>query len=307
MLRQRLIFGSLIALLVVALMSGDAWLAHARPVGGDFGRWLCNGSPSTLLLVLFALLSTRELTRFANQRGYRPLRFVTYVFSVGLVVGPYLAHNVNAAAPVRDQNWGVFWLTLALATAFFFQAVRRGLENAMGNLSSTMFITFYVGLLGYMPQLRLEVGGLHGSILLLYSVFVVKMTDVGAYFTGMLLGRTKFIPWLSPKKTWEGVIGGVIIAVACAVTVGGWLAGRGLIGSVEPRLLLPVSLAVFGFVMAFFSIAGDLFESLLKRDAALKDSGTMIPGMGGILDILDSPLLAAPIAWFYWTQLPMLM
>ncbi len=313
MLIQRLIFGTLLALAIVAIMAADAWLSLRQPMGGDLGRWICNGGLCTLLLLTFSVLATRELNHFANVRGYRPLRFVMYVFAAGLVVGPYLRDHLEAAAPVRTQGWGVFWLSIGLAVAFLLQAVRRGLENVMGNLATTMFITFYVGLLGYMTQLRVDVGGLAGSTLLLFSMFIVKITDVGAYFTGRAIGRTKFIPWLSPNKTWEGVCGGIALAILCAVGIGGWLRDAGFFqpqfhtavvqSSVHPALLQSWSLALFGFIMAVFSVSGDLCESLLKRDAALKDSGDMIPGMGGILDVLDSPLLAAPIAWFYWTQL----
>lgn len=307
MLHLRLIFGSLLALGVIALMATDAWLAAARPIPGTVGDWLCNGALCTLLLLTFSILSIRELNDLAKQRGFRPLRFVMYVFTAGMVVSPYIAYNLDAAAPVRGQSWGLFWLSIGLAVAFLLQAVRRGLENVMANLATTMFFTFYVGFLGFMVRLRMQVGGADGAILLLFSMFVVKITDVGAYFTGRMIGRHKFIPWLSPNKTWEGVVGGVIVGVLCAVLIGSWLSGAGWISRASPALLSPLALAGFGLLMAVFSVSGDLCESLLKRDAAMKDSGNMIPGMGGILDVLDSPLLAAPIAWFFWTQLPLIL
>lgn len=307
MLHLRLIFGSLMALGVIVLMSLDAWLAHARPIKGVPGDWICDGALCTLLLLTFSILSIRELNELAKQRGFRPLRLVMYVFTAGMVVSPYIAYNLDVAAPVRGQSWGLFWLSIGLAIAFLLQAVRRGLENVMANLATTMFFTFYVGFLGFMTRLRMDVGGVDGAVLLLFSMFVVKITDVGAYFTGRLIGRHKFIPWLSPNKTWEGVVGGLLVAVLCSVAVGSWLHGTGLIARAHPALVTPAALAGFGLLMAVFSVSGDLCESLLKRDAAMKDSGSMIPGMGGILDVLDSPLLAAPIAWFFWTELPRML
>jgi phosphatidate cytidylyltransferase len=127
------------------------------------------------------------------------------------------------------------------------------------------------------------------------------MTDTGAYFTGRWLGRHKLIPWLSPNKTWEGLAGGIVVALLCAVGVGYWLHAAQLAPR-PPAGPLIGWLALFGLLMAGLSVAGDLSASLLKRDAAVKDSGTALPGLGGILDVLDSPLLAAPVAWLFWTR-----
>ncbi|RMF84108.1 MAG: hypothetical protein D6744_03640 [Planctomycetota bacterium] len=307
-LQQRLISGNLIALAIIALMIADAWLARFLPQdwkvsGFSVEYWALHGALCTALLVTLAALLTRELLAMARAHGFFPLRHATFVFTIGLVVGPYVTYNLRETARYYDESWSGFWLAIALGYAFWMQAVRRGTEQVLVNIATTMFIVFYAGgLVGFMTKLRMEVGGPEGAVLLLFSVFIMKITDVGAYFTGMLFGRTKLIPWLSPKKTWEGLFGGVVVAILAAFGVGKWLAQSGLVAGharvFESIWLLPL----FAVMMALFSIAGDLAGSLLKRDARLKDSSHLIPGMGGVLDILDSTLLGAPAAWFFWTR-----
>ena len=120
----------------------------------------------------------------------------------------------------------------------------------------------------------------------------VKFTDIGAYFTGKSLGRHKLIYWLSPGKTWEGLAGGLVFAAAvgagCAAFLDEMTWWQGLI---------------FGPIVGFVGQCGDLLESLMKRDADVKDSGSVIPGFGGVLDVIDSPLVAAPVAYLMFSLL----
>ena len=293
---------------MIGLVLLDAWLSHARPlnwmVGSvDLGAWLCNGLIATLLILALALATAREVAHFVRRMGFRPNRFVVFTFPAGLVIGPYLACNLPESY-WHNQSWGVFWLSLTLGTGVLMQAWRRGTEHAMMNVASTVFIVLYTGgFAGYLTMLRMEVGGYHGAVVLLFSIFLVKINDTGAFFSGLLLGRHKLVPWLSPKKTWEGFFGGILITVLCAVFVGGPLLAADWLPPLNGAMDGISAMVVLGVLMALFSVAGDLTASLLKRDAAVKDSGEAIPGMGGILDIFDSPLLAAPVAWFYWTQL----
>lgn len=308
MLRYRLITGLSLAAGVILLLLADAYLSahpvHWRVGGVDVGLWLCRGGPCTALLLAFTLLATRELIQFAHHRGYRPLRLVTYVFAAGLAVGPWISLNLQASSTAYDEAWGMLWLALALGVGFLDQATRRGTQNVILSLAVTILFIFYAGgLAGFMTKLRMEVGGPDGAILLLFSMFLVKITDAGAYFSGRLLGRHKFVPWLSPKKTWEGVAGGVAIATVMAVFLGQWLASAGHVTWHAASLQSTAAMIAFGLTMAVFAVAGDLCESLLKRDAEMKDSGNTLPGMGGFLDVLDSPLLAAPAAWFFWTRI----
>ncbi|MFO0840395.1 MAG: CDP-archaeol synthase [Phycisphaerae bacterium] len=306
-LRNRLFYGGLLALTIIVLLMFDAFLARLAPprwplplIGINLGPFAYRGAPTTLIVLTFTALTVRELVRFARLCGCQPFGALAQFFSASLVLGPYVAFNLPA---IHDEAWGMMGMSVALATMFLAQAIRRGTQNALLNLSSTVFIVFYAGgLAGFMTKLRMEIGGPAGVYLLLASMFVVKMTDVGAFFVGGALGRNKMIPWLSPKKTWEGLIGGVVVAVLTALALGAWIHLSGAARLPHGVLGFPLGLVVFGLFMATCSVCGDLCASLLKRDVAVKDSGQAFPGLGGVLDVLDSPLLSAPAAWFFWTR-----
>jgi phosphatidate cytidylyltransferase len=309
MVRERVAMGVPLAAVIFGPLLLDGHLSadlHAWRIiiaGQDIGPWLRNGTITTTIALILTILTTRELVRLARACGYRPFAGLAQVFGAGLVVGPYVALNVQAGARIHDESWGMLWLACALGVAFLLQGLRRGTERAMAHLASTLFILFYAGgLAGFIIKLRMEVGGPSGLALILFSLILVKMTDTGAFFTGVLFGRHKMIPWLSPKKTWEGFAGGIVVTVICALAIGTYLRHLGYLTLPAGPLAYPWGLVIFGLLMAIFSVAGDLAASLLKRDAAVKDSGGALPGLGGILDIFDSPLLAAPPAWFFWTR-----
>ena len=310
MLRLRLIYGLSLAALIVGLLALDGFLATRIPVGwnvpglgADLTRWLLNGALSTAVVAAMVWLSAHELVRFAWSTGYRPHRLLTQCGAIGVVIGPFIAFNWPGAGR-PGEAWAMFLVATVLGLAFLYQALRHRTDKAMVNVACTMFIILYTGGLGhFMTRLRMEVGGADGIVLLLFSMAVVKMTDVGAYFTGRLVGRTKLIPWLSPKKTWEGFVGGIIVAALCTLGLGYSLRACGVGPLQGGGIVYVLALLVFGLVMAGFSVAGDLCASLLKRDAAVKDSSEVLPGLGGVLDVLDSPLAAAPIAWLFWTRL----
>lgn len=310
MLRQRLLSGSLLGVAIILLVFLDAYLASTpRPIvqlqiyGVDLSQWVCNGLISTAIVLVLTWLTVGELIGFARALGCDPFDWIAKVFAAGLVLGPYVSYNLKFGSAYRDESWGMLALAVALGLAFFAQAAWRRTHHAMMNLSTTLFILFYTGgLAGFMLRLRLEVTGSSGALLLLFSVFVVKSTDMGAYFIGSLIGRNKLIHWLSPKKTWEGFFGGLLVAVLVSVGVGHLLIYSGHLPLTTQLGGSVVTLAIFGVLAGVTSVAGDLCASLLKRDAEVKDSGHALPGMGGILDVLDSPLLAAPVVWFFWTR-----
>ena len=112
----------------------------------------------------------------------------------------------------------------------------------------------------------MEIGGSAGAAVLVLTAFLVKMTDTGAYFTGRALGRHKLIPWLSPKKTWEGFAGGMLTTIVCAMLLGHWLHAAGVLRLEERYVSHWWAFAFVGLVLGLASVAGDLAESLLKRD-----------------------------------------
>ncbi|QOJ14442.1 MAG: phosphatidate cytidylyltransferase [Planctomycetia bacterium] len=304
-LRQRLVSGTLLATGLVGVVILDGWLSSLvkkMPFGG-LEYWLLNGALTTAVLLGVTTLAARELLRFARHAGLTPHAPLVYFFSAGLIIGPYISSNHQLLFGWRDESWAMVWMALALGCAFYLQAARRSAEHAMNNLAITIFIIFYTGgLASFLTRLRMDVGGWQGATIALYSLAAVKCTDIGAYFIGSAVGRTKLIEWLSPKKTWEGLAGGLAVAVGVSIALGLILTGSGAIRPSFHGLPLVVGFSLLGLSMGVMSVAGDLCASLLKRGAAVKDSGHSIPGMGGILDVIDSPLLAAPVAWFFWTR-----
>lgn len=156
-----------------------------------------------------------------------------------------------------------------------------------------VWIVAYLGLLpSFFAQLRwLEGPGEpnRGTLALALAIFVPKMGDTGAYFTGRLLGRHRMAPVLSPKKTWEGAAGGLATAVLAAIGI----------DSLGPVLRGGIGAAIgFGITVGLAGLLGDLAESLIKRDCRRKDASQAMPGFGGVLDVVDSIVFAAPVA--YW-------
>jgi phosphatidate cytidylyltransferase len=156
----------------------------------------------------------------------------------------------------------------------------------------------YLGLLScFFIQLR-WLPGWHGSLALALAIFVPKCGDIGAYFTGRFLGRHRMAPVLSPKKTWEGAAGGLLASVAVALginAVGANYAPEGL--------LLPwAGAAGLGLVVGVVAMLGDLMESLIKRDCQRKDASELVPGFGGVLDVLDSVVFSAPVTYGWVTN-----
>jgi phosphatidate cytidylyltransferase len=158
-----------------------------------------------------------------------------------------------------------------------------------------VWITAYLGLLpSFLAQLRwIEDAPSYKPVAALaLAIFVPKCCDIGAYFTGRLLGRHPMSPVLSPKKTWEGLIGGLVLSAVAAVAIN------------RPLSVLRSDLSAAGFGLAVGGIGalGDLAESLIKRDCRRKDASQVVPGFGGVLDVVDSIVFAAPLAycWLRW-------
>jgi phosphatidate cytidylyltransferase len=173
--------------------------------------------------------------------------------------------------------------------------------KATVNLALTCFAIAYVGgLICFLILLRMFGAGPSGDagqvgmLAFVSLVATVKMSDIGQYTAGRLFGKHKLAPRISPGKTWEGVLGG--IALAC---VGAWITFHFAPASLDRAL---PRIAAYAVALAVAGIIGDLAESLLKRDAGVKDSSTWLPGFGGVLDLLDSLLVAAPVAYLFWAH-----
>jgi phosphatidate cytidylyltransferase len=182
-------------------------------------------------------------------------------------------------------------MILVFVGSMLIYAQNQNVQGVVAAAGAVMFAMVYLGLmLGFLLALRRQ----HSAWWIVGVVLTTKACDTGAYFTGRAVGRHPMIPWLSPGKTWEGLLGGILTAMI----VGGLLAlaSRALPSPVDH---VPIAIGVTaGLVFAVVGQFGDLTMSLLKRGAGLKDSSALLPGLGGVLDVLDSPLMVAPVAFW---------
>ena len=204
---------------------------------------------------------------------------------------------------------GYHWENLALLATVIFIFLRqfpvKESKQPIITIAITLLGVLYVAfLLNYITRLTFgwrDAGmahavGVTGRMMVLYLIAVVKISDVGAFFTGRSFGKHKLFPRLSPKKTWEGLVGGVLSSLGMSLAFY-WFT-NGALGKVAFGLQDAI---ILGLVLPIAAVIGDLFESLLKRASGVKDSGAIIPGMGGVLDVLDSLMFGAPVLYAYVT------
>jgi phosphatidate cytidylyltransferase len=276
MLRTRLLVGTVLVALAVALLLVDP------------APWY----PFLFLLLLgLALASCAELLHLLGPR--RPVGWLCFVGVAGLLGANWLP-QLPALRTVAPGPWPwVAWALAALVFAAFLVEMARFREpgESVTRLALTVWLVAYLGLLPcFLAQLRwLRGEGNAGTVALALAIFVPKSCDIGAYFTGRLLGRHPMARVLSPKKTWEGAAGGLALAALVAVAL----------DRLRPvRVLGPWWAEIgFGLTVGAAGMFGDLAESLIKRDCRQKDASQAVPGFGGVLDVVDAVLLAAPVAY----------
>ncbi|HMP74697.1 MAG TPA: CDP-archaeol synthase [Kiritimatiellia bacterium] len=229
----------------------------------------------------YALLDARELPHF---------KVVGIICGVTLVAATWLAHHFEC--PLRAEVESIL-LFCVLAAVLLRQLMHTSTNRPWDTIAGTLLGVLYVAFLfNFIVKLLVGWGDETGRMLVLFLVVVVKCTDIGAYFTGCAIGRHKLLPRVSPAKTWEGVIGGVVVG-----TLAGWAFWAfAMPADIDFLASLPAVLGV-GVLLSVAGVLGDLIESLLKRAAGVKDSGSFIQGMGGLLDVLDSLLFAAPVLY----------
>ncbi len=186
---------------------------------------------------------------------------------------------------------------LAMFVSLLFYTRHKSTEGVVLATGVALICFVYLGLMaGFLFLIRRDFGAWE----LLAVLLVTKSYDIGAFFTGSAIGKHKLIPWLSPGKTWEGLFGGMVLSTLVAIAA--MLIGRAAFGGDEPtRAILAIPLwqaAVIGAGFGLVGQAGDLIASVFKRDAGVKDYSKVLPGFGGIMDVLDSPLLVAPVAFW---------
>jgi phosphatidate cytidylyltransferase len=297
LLRWRLISAAVILGVLAALLSLD----YRRAVFDVTGLWLLP------VFIVVGMLATEEAISLLRAKHLGPVAWPAYAGNLLILFaacGPLFFDLAGKPFPEGNPLGRFGWPLAALAiaaVAVLAAEMRRFSAPGTATTSAALgiFALVYVGcLFAFVPMLRLFHDNYWGMLALVSVLWITKWADTGAYFVGRTLGRHKMTPVLSPGKTWEGAAGGV--AAACVASwawfhyFGPWLVPSGY---VEPPMW--ASLA-YGLILAVAGMIGDLAESLLKRDAQRKDSSTWLPGLGGVLDIIDSILVASPCAYLCW-------
>lgn len=259
---------------------------------------------AVVLVTLLAALTLREFYAITTKMGFRAFRWMGLFFGVLMTGGTYyLAWFTEGAEIMGAVSNGL------LVFAFLVCCIRvlgeRDPTSRIETIAATMAGLFCVPLLlQFLLRLLLLQGADNpgafvlcppldpGLVLCLWVVAVSKFCDVGALLAGLAFGKHKLAPQISPKKTWEGAVGGVLVSAGVGAAIAYFAAGR------LPEILTPVMAAIIALPLAIVAIISDLMESALKRRADVKDTGALIPGIGGAFDLTDSLLLTAPVAYF---------
>ena len=246
----------------------------------------------------FSLMAQYELYNLTQKLGWKAYR------SLGLIMGGCLM--LVTAWPGFFMDTFVLEADVALVLAItcvlaaLFGIRNRQIQENFQSFGGTLLGLLLIPLMmSYFIRIaHLFPNGLVGPMTCLWVVVVAKFSDIGAFLAGSLLGKRKLAPQISPGKTWEGLIGGILLG--CAT---GYLFAR-LFPDYLPLEFHPWLAAYFAVFIAIMAALSDLFESTIKRQAGVKDSGACIPGIGGVLDLIDSLLLSAPVAYILLSSLP---
>jgi phosphatidate cytidylyltransferase len=305
--------------LFIATLVGLCWLDYRAAWPGVY---------LLPLAVVLSLLAVGELLAMFRRRAAagQPLPWVVYggtLITVLMAGAPVWLPPEWSSGAVGRLGWLAIGLVAGLLVAIVgemwryesppippFAPGKERFQTATENLALSSLAILYVGgLMGFLVQLRLlDLGGAGigsnlGMLSLASLVLIVKLSDTGQYTAGRLFGKHKLAPKISPGKTWEGVVGGFVFAVLGAVCTL-WL-GAAMNANIQTwfapfSIRSVVFFVVYPIALAAAGIVGDLAESMLKRDAGVKDSSSWMPGFGGVLDLLDSLLGAAPVAYVFW-------
>ena len=270
---QNRLFVSIVAITIAAFLIGFAY----------------NPLVNILLVTVVALLTgvgVWEYAKLAEAKGLQPARRLMVIVATLEVVAFYAA--------LAYPEWSKYILPVTVFgfISFFFAHFKKN-ENALTHVAVEFFGVCYLAIpFGFMLAILYPPAGVgDGRFWLMYLIAVTKITDIGGYVFGKLIGKHPLAPHLSPNKTIEGSVGGFIFAILLSL----------LLALVSPLMGSHLSFtnAVWlGMLIGIFAQLGDLAESVLKRDALVKDSNK-IPGIGGVLDLVDSVLLTAPVVYFF--------
>jgi len=234
------------------------------------------------MVVLFILTGLWEFFLMIEKKKVRLFKFF------GLILGAFIPISIFFQFPIT-REWQLFLIVCGLFILFLLELTRKENQETILSISATVFGVLYVS---WCFSFILRIRNLEGGVFLLgFLILVVKAQDLGAYIIGSLWGRHPLLKRVSPNKSIEGAVGGLVFSVIFALLFRAWLDNFTIF-----------QVMGLGLILGVVGQLGDLFESLLKRDCQVKDSGRILLGMGGVLDVIDSLIFSAPVFYFYVTM-----
>ncbi len=254
--------------------------------------WFFGPTAAVVIIALLAALTLHEFYQLTEKMGFRPFRWMAVGFSVLIIAGPYYVTEYLFDGE-EFAGFAPAMLALALVASCIRCLGERDATNRIESVLATVIGLVYVPfMLHFLVRLLLLFGEpTVGLVVSLWVVAVSKFCDVGALLSGLAFGKHQMSPNISPKKTWEGAIGGVLISAGVGAGLAWWAADY------LPDGFTPLAAALVALPLAMVTIVSDLMESAMKRRADLKDTGKLIPGIGGAFDLTDSLILTAPVAY----------
>lgn len=263
--------------------------------------WKFGRPAAVILTTLLAILTQHELYRMLARMGTRPFHKLGLLIGTAMLLVPYAVRTLAPSYFITGPGMTASLMALAVVLCCVRLLTLGDPGKRFDTLAATVFGIAYVP---FMFHFVIEIFFLRTNVnqslmLVVWLVAVVKFCDTGALLVGSAIGRHKMSPTISPKKSWEGLVGGVLIAAGV---------GAALVHFCQPRGLYPEQFTVWWAALAAVPIAligvvSDLVESIIKRRADIKDSGNAIPGIGGAFDLTDSVILAAPAAYILFAYL----
>jgi phosphatidate cytidylyltransferase len=264
MLKQRVTTAAVgVPLVILAIWFGDPW------------PWF------TLLIAAAALAGTYEFYHMANFDRKEPLIYLGLLWALALVLSPHY----------RNPDVLPIVITATMLVSLIGLLLRPPREKAFHDWAWAIVGALYVGwMLSYWLNLRGLEDGRNWVYLAMLTTFA---NDTGAFFIGRARGKHKLAPTISPAKTWEGALGGLISAIMAAIVI------AMVLNLISPFTFKYWQIILLGFLVSLFAQLGDLVESLLKRNMGVKESGSLLPGHGGILDRFDSLIFIGAVVYYY--------
>ncbi|HUE49666.1 MAG TPA: CDP-archaeol synthase [Candidatus Dormibacteraeota bacterium] len=249
------------------------------------------------LICVFGLIALWEFYGMLDHRSLPNFKVTGMICGTVMLVGSF--YYFAKIGPAQSYDFETAVLLFFLLTVFARQMFARlRHDEPLQTMAYTLFGLLYVlWLFNFITKIvyvmpRSSSGAVTGQFYVLYLIAVTKFSDMGAYLTGSVIGRHLMVPHISAKKTWEGFFGALIFALLCSLALFKLMPGH-------LSVLTWTHATILGLLLGFAAVIGDLAESIIKRSTGVKDSGNLLPGIGGALDLLDSLLFTAPLLFFY--------